>query len=244
MCYICTMGKITCMFHILWLMVFSALASKVVAQTNFTGVVLEYRSDRLMEGVLVTNHSNGEVAWSERNGTFQVKAQQNDLLSFAYPGYRTDSLLLTDLDHKRIYLSIREESFLLKEVLVNQARPTQQLLNEARQEAKLFTRGKEKGGISFSPSYIFSRERKNARRRVKMLKQQLEIEETLSNFKPSRIKELVPLPEGDLGIFMAIYQPKAKMNDKQMDLHIMESYRAFKALDEEQLQKWRIRAID
>ncbi|WP_028297914.1 hypothetical protein [Olivibacter sitiensis] len=209
-------------------------------QDTLRGKTYVLDTNTFLSDVEITNLSTGQLVWSSANGDFAISAKTNDLLSFSFPGYRTDTLLVTDFSYKRIYLTIKDETRILKEVEVKAKMATVQMLEEARQEAKLVTYGKYKGGISFSPSYLFSKQRRNARKRVKMLEQQLAWEATQERFRKEKIKELTPLEGENLDLFMVIYRPTKVMNDKQLEQYIMDSYSGFKALSDEEKRRWKL----
>lgn len=88
----------------------------VVDAQTVTGIIKDRSSNLKLEDVNVLNQSTGEKAQTLIMGTFKIAASINQVLVFYKPGYRPDTLLLTDLKPIIRYLTL--ENRLLNTVVI------------------------------------------------------------------------------------------------------------------------------
>ncbi|MFC0320941.1 MULTISPECIES: hypothetical protein [Olivibacter] len=227
---------------------FSLLLASVItvsAQDRFRGIVLEYKSNELMPEVSVKNLNKHDSTRSNRSGEFSLRADKDDILVFSYPGYRTDSLVVTDFALKRVYLTSVNDPRMLDEVNINaltnsRIAEEKERLRKEGQFANTVSGGssangtQRMGGIGFSPSRIFGKGARNARRQYRMLEVESNNRIIDARFTEELITSLTPLRGEDLSLFMAKYRPKASFiqeaNDETLRLYIMDSYNKYKDL--------------
>jgi len=221
-------------FFIILLISFSFLKGQ-----DLQGTVYELNSNQVMPQVEVTNlHTSGSVYTNEK-GNFIIPVKKDDLLSFSYPGYRIDTILVIDFDFKRVYLTPIENINILSEVEVR-GMSDQQLAEEiekAKEESEststLFS-----GGLAISPSRLFGKSAKAARKRYEFLVQEQQDRLIWKRFSPSLITSLTPLKGRDLELFRIRYKPSydfaKSADDEKLRLYIMDSYKEYKTLDEQQ----------
>lgn len=227
---------------------FSFLLASVItisAQDRFKGIVLEYKSNEQMPEVSIRNLNKNDSTRSNKSGEFSISASKDDILVFSYPGYRVDSLVVTDFALKRIYLSPVNDPRMLDEVNINaltnsRIAEEKERLKKEGQYAGTVSGGsningtKRMGGIGFSPSRIFGTRARNARRQYKMLDEESNNRIIDARFTEALITSLIPLRGDDLSLFMVKYRPKASFiqeaNDETLRLYIMDSYNKYKEL--------------
>ena len=215
------------------------------AQDRLKGLVLEYKSNEALQQVLVKNLTKGDSVITNKNGAFDISANKDDVLSFSYPGYRTDSLVVTDFAVKRVYLTSINDPRILKEVNIT-ALTNSKLAEEKERMRKQaqFANTVSGGGIGLSPSKIFGREAKEARRQYKMLEEESNNRIIDAKFTEILVTSLTPLQGQDLSLFMAKYRPKVafvkEADDERMRLYIMDSYNEFKKLSQAAKEKIKI----
>lgn len=204
------------------------------------GFVLELNSSQPMELVEITNLTTGKTIESDREGKFSIAANKNELLRFAYPGYRTDTIVVIEFDLKRVYMTPTEGSIRIDEVQVR-AMTDSRLATEiekARVEGEYAESSQQRGGLRLSLSRIFGKSGRQARQRYELLVAERDRRNIEARFSPLEIQKLTPLKDRDLELFMAKYKPTAAFassaSDEDMRIYIMDSYTKFNALSEEE----------
>ena len=215
------------------------------AQDRLKGIVLEYKSNEILQQVLVKNLNKGDSVVTDKNGAFDISANKEDVLAFSYPGYKTDSLVVIDFAVKRVYLTSVNDPRILDEVNIT-AMTNSKLAEEKerlRKQAQ-FANTVSGGGIGLSPSKIFGREGREARRQYKMLETESNNRIVDAKFTEVLVTGLTPLKGQDLSLFMAKYRPKVSFvkeaDDERMRLYIIDSYNQFKKLSQNAKEKIKI----
>ncbi|WP_028297246.1 hypothetical protein [Olivibacter sitiensis] len=212
------------------------------AQQLLKGKVLELGSNEVMPQVDIKNLASGVVVGSDRNGDFSIAVKSNEILVFSFPGYRTDSLVVTDFAFKRVYLTGVDDPRLLSEV--NVTAMTNSRLEEER--AKAQSQGQvattvSGGGIALSPSRMFGKEGRNARRSYRLMEEEASNRDIDARFTPALVQSFTPLKGEDLELFMVNYRPKVnfikKATDDDLRLYVIDSYGKFNKLTEAQKKK-------
>src|SRR5690554_6608557 len=110
---------------------------------------------------------------TDTTGAFRTGAKLNEILTFDQPGYRKDSLLVTAFEVRRIYLTVEEGTVVLDEVLIRAMtnNKLEQEMEIARQQGRAIHTSTG-GGLAISPSRLFGRDGKEARRKYRILKQE------------------------------------------------------------------------
>jgi len=207
----------------------------VNAQERLKGIVLEYKSNEVMPEVLVKNLNKGDSAMTNKTGEFSIAAQAEDILVFSSPGYRTDSLVVIDFALKRVYLTSISDPRMLETVNVSAMTDTKlaEEMERLRNQAQ-YANTVSGGGIGLSPSRIFGKESRDARRQYKLLEEESNNRLIDVKFNENLVSGLTPLQGEDLTLFMVKYRPKASFikegNDEKLRVYIMDSYNKYKTL--------------
>lgn len=205
------------------------ISAPVFAQ--FKGEVFDQVSRKPIADVDVLNISKGSVTVTNQKGEFSLSAAINDLLVFRHPGYYTDTLLLTSLSAMRKYMRI--ETNLLKAVTISESRSLKERYAREFNNANaiLLQQGR---GLLFYPSRYFSREGRNARRFVRMIKKEEKEKIIDRRYNLKSVKALIPLEQPELDAFLVRYRPDLKFiktaNNETFMLYLLACYHKFKQL--------------
>ena len=211
-----------------------------VKQELFSGIVLDLQTDAPIQFAIVTNLSSGQETETGEQGQFNLPARINDLLQFYYPGYRTDTLVITEFELKRIYLTLSREGIRIDEVNIRSITDAQLEieLERAKKEGQFTESSIERGGIRLSPSRLFGQAGRQARERYELLVREKERRIIDRRFSVAYIQSITPLNGEDLVLFMHKYRPTKEFvlnsNEQTFLLYIMDAYAAFKKLTPEE----------
>jgi hypothetical protein len=203
----------------------------VDAQT-LTGIIKDRSSNAKLEDVSVLNQNTGDKAHTSAVGAFRIAASINQVLVFYKPGYRPDTLLVTDMKPLIRYLTF--ENRLLNTVVIkgDAFNPEVQYADVYR-KARVISSAQNKP-FTFYPSKFFSKEGRFARRFKKRLEQEKVERKIDLRFNDAVVRTMTPLRGKELDFFMVRYRPTLKaLNKLDQDdflLYIMNCYKAFKAL--------------
>ncbi|MBB4110259.1 carboxypeptidase-like regulatory domain-containing protein [Pedobacter zeae] len=193
-----------------------ALPMGAFAQTVTTGTVFDFTKKTLsIPGVSVRNLNSKKVTSTNKDGKYTIAANIGDLLEFSAVGYHTDTLYLTNLLNRTIYLPVKTNN--LNDVEVSAVRMNSQITDAKDPLAEKYTllstggnlnrkRMTDKvGGLGLNLGYgkYKRQQRKEADLKEKEMYQQ-EIDE---NFTPKAITDLTKLEGEELKNFMIIYRP-------------------------------------
>ncbi|MFB5946039.1 hypothetical protein [Albibacterium profundi] len=219
----------------------------LAAGQTLEGIVMELNSSKPIQQVEVRNLTTDATVETNASGGFEIDAELNDLLTFGYPGFRLDTLVVVDFQIKRVYLTPLEDFNILEDVEITDLSDLQ--LEEEIRVAR--ERGRsvhtvQGGGIAISPSRLFGKEAKDARERYDALLEEQERRLIDSKFNEDKITPITPLKGRDLDLFIVKFRPSyefAKQSDEeQIRLYIMDSYKKFKNMS--QAEKDRIKLTE
>ena len=242
------------MKRVLLLVFFCLSSSFLLKAQTLKGIVMELNTSKPIVQVEVQNLTSNEMVETNSSGEFSINIKLNELLSFHYPGYRVDTLVITDYEFRRIYLSPIEGFNILKDVKITELSDTQldEQIEIARQQGKITetgigegTRnrhgGVNRGGIAISPSRIFGKEAKEARARHDLLVAEKKDRAIMAKFSPLLITSVTPLKGKDLDLFIVQYKPSyefiQKSDEEQIRLYIMDSFKEFNNLSPQEKEK-------
>ena len=194
---------------------------------------MELDSSKPIAQVEVTNLSTQTQVETDSMGVFSIPVKLNELISFSYPGFRVDTLLITDYEYKRIYLTPIPGFNILEDVEITELSDAQldEQIKIAQQDGEAV---QFNNGIAISPSRLFGSKARAARDRYPLLIAERESRVILAKFTPDLITSLTPLQGLDLDRFMVKYKPSydfiMKSDDEQLRLYIMDSYKKYKEL--------------
>jgi len=211
------------------------------AQT-LKGIVMELDSSKPIQQVEVKNLRTEMIVETTASGEFEIEAVVNDLLTFGYPGYRLDTLLVVDDEVKRVYMTPLENFNILEDVEITDLSDVQleEEIRIARERGRSLHTA-QGGGIAISPSRLFGREAKEARKRYELLLEEKENRVVNSKFNEAIITPITPLKGRDLDLFIVKFRPSyefvEKSDEEQMRLYIMDSYKEFKNMSQAEKDK-------
>lgn len=220
---------------------FILLVSGAQAQT-LKGIVMELDSSKPIQQVEVKNVRTDVLVETTASGEFSIDANVNDLLTFGYPGYRLDTLVVVDHELKRVYMTPLKDFNILEDVEITDLSDVQleEEIRLARERGKSVHTA-QGGGIAISPSRLFGREAKEARRRYELLIEEKESRVINARFNEGIITPIIPLKGRDLDLFMVKFRPSYEFveqsDDEQIRLYIMDSYKEFKNMSQAEKDK-------
>jgi len=216
------------------------------SDTVLSGFVLELESGEPMEHVAIKNLVTGALTESGPDGRFSIAVRKNERLQFAYPGYRTDTLVVVEFETKRVYLTSDGSAIQLDEVLIQTMTDSRLAveIKRAREEGRYAEASQQRGGIRISPSKLLSQEARLARQRYELLLAEQQRRKIDTRFTRELVMTLTPLHGEDLDLYMARYRPTVELIEKTdeagLRLYVMDTYAQFKTLTAEQLDSIRI----
>lgn len=203
------------------------LSNHLQAQNILKGVVFEGKSSRKLADVFVRDINSKEISLTDNAGNFTIRTLQNHTLIFSSPGYVSDTLFLVDLKPKRIELTFRN-------ITLNAVNVTSTHSFNPREE---YPSVYEKSKFALSPSRIFGKEAKDARRLKHYFDREIDERQIDSIFNVVYVSSIVPLKGTDLEDFMSMYRPTLaflkKTPHSSLTLYVNDSYKKFMALPPE-----------
>ena len=125
------------------------------AQNYFKGKVVDSSNDKGLGNVFVKNVTNKKITITEDDGKFEILGTVGNLLIFSSPGYIADTLVVVDT--RALNIRLKENPALLRQVNVNSS----STFDPRTEYPEIYTKSKL---YILSPSSLFSKESKNARR--------------------------------------------------------------------------------
>jgi len=203
------------------------LSNFLHAQNILKGTVFEGKSSRKLADVFVRDINSKEISLTDNAGNFTIRTLQNHTLIFSSPGYVSDTLFLVDLKPKRIELAFRN-------ITLNTVNVTSTRTFNPREE---YPDVYEKSKFALSPSRIFGKEAKDARRLKHYFDRETDERQIDSIFNAVYVSSIVPLKGNDLEDFMSMCRPTLaflkKTPHSSLTLYVNDSYKKFMALPPE-----------
>ncbi|MET3112356.1 hypothetical protein AAKU52_000067 [Pedobacter sp. CG_S7] len=206
------MVKKTLLFLIL------VLPLNLLAQSSVNGIVYDFENKTFpLQQVAVKNLTNKQIAVTKASGQFTISAKKGDILEFSLVGYHVDTLYLTDLKPKKIFLPSNAKS--LKEVAIISTKlsPYLDLENpNARESKRISTDGIEgksnndrAGGLQFALGYG---KYKREQAKIRVLEERDAFEtEIKNNFNEQTVYELIKLKGKELKDFINMFRPSVAL---------------------------------
>ena len=213
-------------------------------QTVFSGRVLEDKTRIVLRSVRIENLSTKLKTISDDRGQFGIVAKPGDLLVFNTFSYQPDTVLITDMHSREIFMV--PTSTMLKQVTVTEGTGAKVNPNAVQfydpqfhGQPVVYTRDNKMnytGGITIRLHY-WSKDEKQ-RRKAEMSAKDREISEHISAvFTPVNISQYVPLKGTDMDDFLLLYTPDVKeYTDKRFNLvpYLSACYQNWQTLTPEQ----------
>ncbi|HEY0246582.1 MAG TPA: hypothetical protein VGC01_13525 [Mucilaginibacter sp.] len=180
-----------------------------------------------MSDVFIRDNSNKQVALSDKDGNFAIKAATGHLIIFNSPGYVSDTLYVVDM--KPVKIELKSMSISLREVNINTGR--QEAFDPHKEFPDIYTKSKV---YVMSPSTWFSKEGKDARRLKRYFAREEQERHVDAVYTRVYVGSIVPLKGQELDNFMMLYRPSYAFlrnnNGPSLVAYINDAYRKYQAL--------------
>lgn len=209
------------------------------SQTKLRGKVREEKTYVPIGNAQVENLNTHFVVLTDTSGAFSTTARVGDRITISAMGYAIDTLYVTDLTNKSIYL-VRQDN-LLKEVKVNNiefkkgtfaAKPIMGPLGTDKVRYQTDKNGNPIGGVQFSPSSLFAGKPKEDK-----IAEYAKQDEIYQVFNATTLTKLLSITGQELNNFVIMYMPDAKtFFDKDFNLtnYVNKCYQEFIKIPAEQ----------
>jgi hypothetical protein len=209
-----------------YLIIAALILSSITARAQvLSGTVIETIKNTRLGNVFIKDITSKQVALTDDAGNFDIRTELNHTLIFSLSGYVSDTLYVIDFKPKHIELKLRGLS--LSDVNIYSSSAP---FNPESEYPEVY----EKSKFALSPSRIFGKESRDARRLKRYFKSEMEQRQIDSIFTRALVSSVVPLKGRDLENFMTMYRPTlefAKNSSQQtLTLYINDSYRKYMAL--------------
>jgi len=214
-------------------------------QAVFSGRVFENKSRIALNGVQIENLSSHLKSITGTDGRFSIAAKVGDLVVFKDFSYQTDTLLLTDMHEREIFL-VSQATMLNQVTITDTSGHTSNAEKNAilpydpqfHGQTIVYHRDQKEeydGGIILRMHYFKGDEHKKKKAQQKEEERQLSLEIS-TIFTVDNIGHYVPLKGADLDSFVLLYTPDIKTyNNKDFNLlsYLSTSYQAWLKLPED-----------
>src|ERR1700761_2969505 len=85
-------------------LLFIVFTSSASAQSTLSGRVFEYKTRIPIGGAKVENINTHAIVTTDTGGRFTIPASRRDLIVYSAFSYKTDSVLVTSLNYKEVFL--------------------------------------------------------------------------------------------------------------------------------------------
>ncbi|MGZ3873929.1 MAG: hypothetical protein ACXVJD_13485 [Mucilaginibacter sp.] len=219
--------------------------SDVYGQSVFSGRVLESKTRIALRAIRVENLNNKRLTITDDKGQFSIAAKVGDLLVLTGFAYQPDTLLITDMHDREVFLAPKIN--LLNQVTITDtsgrakanANAVQLYDPQFHGQAVVYKRDENlnyTGGIAIRLHYWTKDEHK--KRKAQQSAKEREISEHISAvFSPLNISRYVPLKGLDMDNFLLLYTPDVKeYTDKRFELlpYLNACYQNWLTLSEDQ----------
>lgn len=181
---------------------------QLLAQNFLTGNIYDNENRATsIEGAAIKNLTTKAFTLSDKDGHFAITAKIGDLISFGIAGFQTDTVYLTNLFPKNVYLRIAVND--LKNVDINGVKVSPMLSGlgnpDNKPPVKQMDYSKERGGLRLNLGY--GRWRKD-QLKIQELEENDRIQQEITkNFNAETVKELLKFEGPDVKDFLSLYRP-------------------------------------
>ena len=206
------------------------------AQVVVRGRVFENKSHISLEDIHVQNQTTNQSVTTDEKGRFSVAAKIGDILIFRGFSYLPDTVLLTDMKNKEVFLTPKQN--LLDEVKVK----TDSTKNmntyydpEFHGQTIVYQRDRDmnySGGIAIRLWY-WKKDQHKKERLAKEIKEAQDQDEVAKVFSSKNIAKYVPLKGKDLDDFLVLYMPTTKdyfKADFNLNAYVNDCYKKYQKL--------------
>ena len=189
------------------LLILLAVPLQLLAQTNMlTGNIYDNDTRSInLQGVSIKNLTNKTLSISDKDGHFAINAKIGDLISFGMLGYQTDTVYLTNLFPKNIYLRLEVNNLNTVNINGTKLSPYLDLKNAEAKPAKQVDYSKERGGLRLNLGY--GKFRRDQAKLQELSEREKYEDEISKNFNEATIKALLKFEGPTVKDFMSLYRP-------------------------------------
>jgi hypothetical protein len=220
---------------LLLIFIFVSSASIVLAQKKLTGRVLENGTRIGLGDVFIENLSNKQSTFTDVKGRFSIHAKTGDLLTFKGFAYQNDTVLVTDLNSKEVFMEPKKNELAQVNITSTEIKKLNTYDPQLHGQTMIYQRnenGSPKGGIILRMWYWKKDEKKKAKLE-KQLKEFETADRIAAIFTVSNLAKYVPLTGEDMNNFIALYTPNVKTytrNDFNLISYLNDNYKKYQAL--------------
>lgn len=181
--------------------------AKIWAQNNtLTGNIFDNDNrTNALEGATIKNLNTKAFALTDKDGHFAIRAKAGDLISFGMVGYQTDTVYLTNLFPKNIFLRVFVNTLNPVNVTTAKISPYLDAKDPNATPARAIDYSKNRGGLRFGLGYGKFRKEQA---KIRELEEREKYEEEISkNFNEQFIRDLVKFEGPDIKDFISLYRP-------------------------------------
>ena len=216
------------------------------AQSIFSGRVLEYKTRIPLVSVRIQNLTNGLKTISLKDGQFGIAARPGDLVVFTTFAYQPDTVLITDLHAREIFMTAKTN--MLNQVNITDTSGHAVANPKAvphydpmfHGQAVVYQRDpkylKPVGGIIIRLHY-WKKDEGQKRKATQSVKEREISEQISAIFSPLNVSNYIPLKGTDMDDFLILYTPDVKeYTDKKFALvpYLNACYQNWQTLTPEQ----------
>ncbi|MGZ3757177.1 MAG: hypothetical protein ACXVAY_12725 [Mucilaginibacter sp.] len=220
------------------------VAQQSYAQTRATGRLFEYQTRISLGGIKVENLKTHVIAVSDTGGRFSIRASAGDRLVFSALSYKTDTLYLTNLKFKEVYLELKGDKMLKGVTIVNKetnlgsmAVPAATPFGGKSVRYQTDASGNNKGGLALSLPGFNGDLKKKARdaKRERDGETETQIDRL---FSPENLQKYIPIRDQQLANFILLYRPSVEVYQDKFNfmLYLDDCYKKFVKIPIEQRQ--------
>jgi hypothetical protein len=206
------------------------LAITLNAQDYIKGNVREKGSGKRLSNVFIKDNNNKQITITDEKGNYTIRAAAGHLLIYSSPGYIPDTLYLINTQPK--FIELQPVPMSLGEVNV---RSTRAVFDPRAEYPEIYRKSKV---YPLSPSSIFSREARNARKLKKYFEHEEQERYIDGIYTKLYVSSIVPLKGKDLDDFMGMSRPSYQFlkanSGGELTLYVNDQYKKFMALSPEQ----------
>lgn len=202
--------------------------------SKIKGIVMELESSQPIQNVTVTNLRTAIETTSMADGSYELQGAINDKFSFSVPGYLADTAFIYHEGVVRTYLLRDEATIVINEVVISRftdSRLEHEII-KAKREGEFFDAGQERGGFRLSPSRLFGKNSKKARKNLEILNAEKDNRLIDRKFNNILIASLTGMKPDEIALFRERHRPSIDFikiaTDQDIRVYIMDSYGKFK----------------
>ncbi|RYF24475.1 MAG: hypothetical protein EOO42_05710 [Flavobacteriales bacterium] len=210
----------------------------LLAQNGFlTGNVFDNENrGTALEGVTIKNLNTKSLVITDKDGHYALSAKVGDLVSFAMVGYQTDTIYLTKLVVKNVYMRAAVNTLNAVDITSTKISPYLNTKDPNAVAAKEVEYSKERGGLRLNLG--FGKQRRQ-NEKVQALEEYDRFQEEINrNFNEKYIKTLVKFQGQNIRDFIDMYRPTVEQVKSERpfnyDYYISSSYSAWLKLPADQ----------